>query len=184
MEEKNALKLSNDELYRITKESLQTALIQIMKDKNFEDITITELVKKSGVSRTAFYRHYSTKEDIVREMAHEFLDGLEERLGDKYLLHNFNALFLELFNYITEYQFVFEILDKSHYPKQLYHQSMSFLERIIKTKNSREYYYIVGIEGAFMKILFHWFNNGMKETPEEMADLCVEILSGKFNHYG
>ena len=177
MEQNQALKLSNDELYHITKESLQTALIHIMKEKNFEDITITELVKKSGVSRTAFYRHYSTKEDIVREMAHEFLDGIEERLNNKYLLHDLYELFLELFNYIIKYKDIFEILDKSHYPKQLYHQSMSFLDRIIKTKNKKEYYYIVGIEGAYMKILFHWFNNGMKETPEEMAKLCTEILS-------
>ncbi len=180
MEQKQALKLSNDELYHITKESLQTALLQLMKMKNFEDITITELVKKSGVSRTAFYRHYNTKEDIVREMTHEFLDGLEGLLSNPFLLHNLYELFLELFNYITKYKDVFEILDKSHYPKQLYHQSMSFLDRIIKTKNSREYYYIVGIEGAITKILFHWFNNGMKETPEEMAKLCTDIIKHKY----
>ena len=176
MELIQALKLSNDELYMITKESLQTALLQLMKVKNYEDITITELVKKSGVSRTAFYRHYNSKDDIVREMAHEFLNGLEERLSNKFLLHNLYELFLELFNYTIRYKDVFEILDKSHYPKQLYHQSMSFLDRIIKTKTTKDYYYIVGIEGAFTKILFHWFNNGMKETPEEMARLCTDII--------
>ena len=53
--------LSNKEANKVTRECLQTALIQLMSQKPFEKITITELVRRSGVSRTAFYRNYESK---------------------------------------------------------------------------------------------------------------------------
>ena len=65
LEEKNVLRLNNEESNKLTRECLTTALMQLMKEKPLDKITITELVARSGVSRTAFYRNYSTKEDIL-----------------------------------------------------------------------------------------------------------------------
>ena len=59
------LKLSNMESNKITKESIQVALISLMANKKLENITITEIVKKAGVSRTSFYRNYKDKEDVL-----------------------------------------------------------------------------------------------------------------------
>lgn len=68
--------LSNKEANKVTKECLQTALIQLMSQKPFEKITITELVRRSGVSRTAFYRNYESKEEILNEVCRSFIDSL------------------------------------------------------------------------------------------------------------
>ena len=46
--------MTNKETSNFTKKCIKTALINLMGDKRFEEITITELVKKAGVSRTAF----------------------------------------------------------------------------------------------------------------------------------
>ena len=66
--------LSNKEANKVTRECLQTALIQLMSQKPFEKITITELVRRSGVSRTAFYRNYESKEEILNEVCRSFID--------------------------------------------------------------------------------------------------------------
>ena len=71
MEKRDILRLSNFESNKLTKECLQTALIYLMGEKPFEKITITELVKRSGVSRTAFYRNYNSKEEILNEISDE-----------------------------------------------------------------------------------------------------------------
>ena len=65
--------LSNKEANKVTRECLQTALIQLMSQKPFEKITITELVRRSGVSRTAFYRNYESKEEILNEVCRSFI---------------------------------------------------------------------------------------------------------------
>ena len=45
----------NKELNYAIKEALQDALILLMKEKQYRSISITELCKKAGVSRMAFY---------------------------------------------------------------------------------------------------------------------------------
>jgi len=48
------LKKNNMEINAITKEAIEQALISLIKEKDFKDITITEITKKAGVSRTAY----------------------------------------------------------------------------------------------------------------------------------
>ena len=74
--------LSNKEANKVTRECLQTALIQLMSQKPFEKITITELVRRSGVSRTAFYRNYESKEEILNEVCRSFIDSLSASFSD------------------------------------------------------------------------------------------------------
>ena len=71
------LRMANEEANRITRESLQTALIYLMNEKDYKEITITELTQKAGTSRTAFYRNYQSKEDIMMEIMMEFVQKLE-----------------------------------------------------------------------------------------------------------
>ncbi len=42
------------ELNAFIKDCITKALIELMKKKNFEDITITELVETAGVGRVSF----------------------------------------------------------------------------------------------------------------------------------
>ena len=44
------------------------ALIELLKRKPFPQISISDLVKKSGASRASFYRNYTCKEEIVEEL--------------------------------------------------------------------------------------------------------------------
>ena len=55
----------NEIANNIVKESLTDALFTLMSNKEFNDITITELSKKAGVSRLSFYRNYTSKEEII-----------------------------------------------------------------------------------------------------------------------
>ena len=41
------------------------ALIELMKQKPYGEITITDITKKAGVSRMAYYRNYQDKDDIL-----------------------------------------------------------------------------------------------------------------------
>ena len=55
------VRYSNAESKRITRECIESALILLLENKSFADISISELVKRAGVSRTAFYRNYESK---------------------------------------------------------------------------------------------------------------------------
>lgn len=61
---------SNKESNQLTRESIETALLFLLEKKDMAQISISELVKKAGVSRNAFYRNYKSKEEIL-ELAYE-----------------------------------------------------------------------------------------------------------------
>ncbi len=62
------LRMSNKESNQITRNCIETALILLMDEKEYEEITISELTRKAGVSRTAYYRNYESKDDILNTL--------------------------------------------------------------------------------------------------------------------
>ncbi|MDQ8819411.1 TetR/AcrR family transcriptional regulator, partial [Streptococcus ruminantium] len=56
---------SNKEANQLTKESIETALLFLLEKKDLRQISVSELVRKAGVSRNAFYRNYKSKEEIL-----------------------------------------------------------------------------------------------------------------------
>jgi AcrR family transcriptional regulator len=63
------------EANEFVKECITTALLKMLKERDFSDITITDLVKRAGVSRISFYRNYESKEDVLRKHIHLLLKG-------------------------------------------------------------------------------------------------------------
>ena len=58
---KNRLKTLENQiknLILLTREAIETALLQLLEKKELAKISISELVKRAGVSRAAFYRNY------------------------------------------------------------------------------------------------------------------------------
>lgn len=63
-----------DNRVRYTKMVLQQALLQILSGKNIDRVTVKELCEKAGVNRGTFYLHYSTPNDLLREIEQQFID--------------------------------------------------------------------------------------------------------------
>ena len=64
--QRETLKRNNAESNFVTREAAQEALFLLMKGQDYEDIRITDIIKRSGISRSAFYRNYKTKDDVLR----------------------------------------------------------------------------------------------------------------------
>jgi len=47
---------------------IQEALLLLMEEKDYDKIKITDIINKAGVSRSAFYRNYYWKKDILVDM--------------------------------------------------------------------------------------------------------------------
>lgn len=47
-----------------TRELLQKALIDLISERGYDDITIREIVDRANVGRTTFYQHYRSKDEL------------------------------------------------------------------------------------------------------------------------
>ena len=44
---------------------ITNSLFELMKEKTYNDISITEITDKAEVNRVSFYRNFTSKEDII-----------------------------------------------------------------------------------------------------------------------
>lgn len=170
------LRLSNQESNRLTRESLRTALIYLMGEKDFDKITITELVKRAGISRTAFYRNYNTKDDILVEMMEQFIEGLTRSFYQKEYRNNIKKWYLDTFSAVKENAAYVQMLMQADISQSKVFGPGSLLEKIIPSRSVERHYRILALEGAFLTILISWFRDGMKESCEYMAEFCYKTL--------
>ncbi len=56
------------------KECIVSALLRLIYEKPLSVITISELCSRAGVSRMAFYRNYTSKEDIFAKELGELFE--------------------------------------------------------------------------------------------------------------
>lgn len=59
-----------------TRESLRTALMQLVREKGYDAITIQDITDKANLGRSTFYLHYDTKDDLLLDHHADFTDAL------------------------------------------------------------------------------------------------------------
>ncbi len=68
---------------RKTYASLMNTMLELLKEKDFEEITVNELCERALVGRGTFYKHFSDKYDffsfVLREMLDHYLQEAEEK---------------------------------------------------------------------------------------------------------
>ena len=177
LEEKNVLRLNNEESNKLTRECLTTALMQLMKEKPLDKITITELVARSGVSRTAFYRNYSTKEDILVDIRNSIAETSNSFLVKPELKDNPRLWFRECFKIVQDNADLIRPILDAKLTLGDFFKNQSVLDSLYSTDNRMNRYKNLAIEAAFQRIMIVWFDEGMIESVDEMASFCNDIFS-------
>lgn len=168
--------LSNNEANRITRESICTALLELLQTKDFKAITVSELVRRAGVSRQSFYRNYKTKEDVVLEIENTISISLIEKMKDPVYISDPRQWALDFFAVIRDNTAVITILQKADLFEVFFSKIPFHVESHLKSGGTDLHYGIVGSMGAVSAIALDWFNNGMKESEKEMADICLRFI--------
>ncbi len=175
IEKRRVLRLGNAQSNKLTRECLTTALVYLMGEKAFDKITITELVKRSGVSRTAFYRNYTTKEDIIKEIAADVKQAIAEQLNRPEYETNLRKWYADCFQIVADNEKTINMLKKAGLSIYMLFDGGSIVDDLIPSKTWMGHYCKRAAEAAIGTTLTEWFESGMKESPEDMADLCCLI---------
>lgn len=178
MENKNNTLQNN-----ITKESIFTSLMILMEQKNFKEITITEMAKKAGVSRMAFYRNYTVMEDIIICHLDELLQEYSKQILEFESIDNYESICL-YFSYFRKHEKLITNLINSNLNNLLLDRCIKLFNTLCKESVcSKSFspinksYVVEFIAGGLYTLLIKWAKNGMKESDEDMATLVCNIIN-------
>ena len=64
--------------YTDTENSMQEALLSLLKSKKIENIKVTELAKNAGICRATFYLYYSDIYELYEKVVFDALDSIKQ----------------------------------------------------------------------------------------------------------
>jgi AcrR family transcriptional regulator len=57
--------------------ALDHALIELVQERDFDDITVQSILERAGVGRTTFYAHYRNKQDVLHSSFDRLFSALD-----------------------------------------------------------------------------------------------------------
>ena len=176
-----------DRRQRKTREAIFSAFISFLSKKNFNNVTVGEIIELADVGRATFYSHFETKDYLLKELCGELFAHIfnAENNGDNYKGNIFNcdnhdAVFLHLFKHVKKIDNnVCKLLSSKNNElfleyfksetKILVKNSLADFEKR-KPQNIPEDFWVNHITATFIETLRWWIDNEMKETPEKINE--------------
>lgn len=176
---------------------MDEALVDVLREKGLEYVTVKEICERAGVNRSTFYLHYERIDDLLAECVEntnrKFLSyfegavsGFPEGIGnaslDDLILIRKDYL-MPYLNFIKDNRVVFSAAVNSPTGMQsvqkyegLYkHVFNPILERFEYPENERRYainFYISGI----VAVINQWLESGCKEETDEIAGVIIRCI--------
>lgn len=163
------------------KTNIVNALIELLDEKEYESISITDIVNKANVSRATYYRYFKEKEDVVKcffELTKDkFISTIQVSQGG--LPENNEVTILSLFLFFKANIKANKCIRKAGLEKELLNfLSTEFLSNLpVKLDEYLAYF----VSGALYNVLIHWLDKDCKDPIEEVSRPFVNIQE-KYNN--
>lgn len=177
------LKNNNAEINAITKEAIEQALIFLLNEKSFKDITITEIAKKAGVSRTAYYRNYKSKEDILSTCLKTIMTNTSNALLEYNVLENAKETWVALLQKVKENYKEYKLLLSAGYKNIIIDEFNKSMNDNISKKQFELYYSNLYWAGAISSVVLEWIEDDMNISIEQVAELGSNLMINGLNTF-
>jgi AcrR family transcriptional regulator len=182
-----AVDKKEDQRVRRTRDRLGDAMMALLVEKPFDDITVQDVLDRAEVSRSTFYTHYRDKNDLFLSDAEEFFEAMAmalSRHGDK---SDRVAPVQELFAHIAEVRPFYDALIASGRSQDLLELGQGHFARGIERRfNEMPRVATItlpcrsaiahGLAGTLFSLLAWWIHHGMTPSPAEMDKLFHTLV--------
>lgn len=170
---------------------IEDGLFQLMKERPYAQITVSEITKRADISRRTFYRLYQEKDAVL----HHYFERLcQEYRRKSPVLENYNIpqIAREYFSFWYQYKDFLLLMHKAGLDEMLYYEISRASREVVKARIGREAYkdskameYFADYStGGFVFLLQRWILKGMEEKPEQYARTVSESLLKYINSTG
>lgn len=176
------MKRSNHTLAVKSRQWIVEALLKLMNEMPYKDITVTFLALSAGVDRRTFYRNFTSKEDVLlyymSDLQKNFLVDIRLlSVCDMYgLVHVYFRFWIQHKNFLRQ-------IINNNLTNLLLYKFNDTLPAILayfnEDTNTGKGYNEAYNVGGFWNILLRWVQRDCLESPEELANYIIEMFYRK-----
>lgn len=147
----------------------------LTQQKGFESVTISDIVKKAGVSRMTFYHYFCSKTDAVNNYLQEIINGYLEECPENLT----SAALCEeerirhALCYFDRHAFFFKTLEEENLYYLMINAINEYMILYAAPNYSGSVYDIYYYAGALLNVFLQW----EKSEKQEPVDEIVQILA-------
>jgi AcrR family transcriptional regulator len=165
-----------------TRHLLSAALVELIREKEYNTITVRDIIDRANVGRSTFYAHFRDKDDLFVGELDRVIELLSQRIPNQEQMPFFPSL--GLFRHVgEEYQLYKSLLWGPGIDLLIKHMQKSLSKRIEQglLESGREFNIPIPIlanfiAGSFLTLLQWWLENKMVYSPEEMDKTFKELI--------
>ncbi len=172
-----------------TKNILFNTLLELMKEKQFEEIKVSDICSHALINRSTFYSHYNDKYELLEEYINTLKDSLIEELSKNKNINNTKQYYIELiklfFNHIDEKRniyisaminnrnsitmdIIYDVLNHE-VTKRL--NDIEFKNKTIPVEIISKFYL-----GAVFNVGIEWLKNENKYSKEDLVNYLDKLI--------
>jgi len=140
------MNVKNNRRHQETIDNIENAFVSLLRDKELNKISVTELCEAAKIDRSTFYANY---EDISA-LANDVAAKIEEQLKEQ---PHTDGEFAWIFEYIQANKDVFEIYFK------------------LGISQAKTDYKLLFFRNGAYSVAKMWFDGGCIESPEQMGEI-------------
>ena len=181
-----------DRRQRKTRKAIFKAFTKLLTKKDFNQITVGEIISEADIGRATFYSHFETKDFLLKEFCEELFchifDTEKEDINHHHIFdcNSSDSVFLHLLQHLQKNDNNILVLLSSQNNDLFLRYFRCNLEKLIeshlslfehkKKNNIPDLFWKNHIVSTFTDTLKWWIHSGMKESPEVIAEYFFTVV--------
>src|SRR5699024_3197324 len=150
--------MSMDLRKRKSQAAIQQAILELIYEKDFEKITISDITNRADLNRGTFYLHFEDKYDMINQFEENFMKELESiMIKELHQIQNLNDLISSRYSSLVE---MFDCFKNNH----------EILDIIFKTKG------ILSLQTRLNHFMDNVFTDNQLQRKQVKADFPLELF--------
>lgn len=175
-------RMTNDKNKSVVR--LETALFELLSEKSYDEISITELCATAGVARKTFYRKFESMNEMLENAFTKVFRRLTAELN--FAESDVRSIYGYCFEYLASHkEFTLAFVDPS-----LHKTVVTIIQRCVEcafdsatfgtvtSDPTRAMFIAPFIAEGLISIIRTWVGGGFKQSPKTLAALAERLLSG------
>jgi len=178
-----------------TRNALGDALVALMLEKSFEDITVQQVLDRAGIGRSTFYSHYRDKNDLFFSDVEDFWETVATAISQIPHASERVAPVRELFSHVAEARAFYDALVASgrvhdvmelgqgHFARSIEQHLLRFQRALPPARGNspahegmRRKIMAEALAGAMFSLLTWWIRHATPVPAEQMDVLFHELV--------
>ncbi|MFS0671719.1 TetR/AcrR family transcriptional regulator [Ornithinibacillus sp. 179-J 7C1 HS] len=175
-----------------TQESLRHALLELLKTKPLEAISVAELCRLAQINRGTFYTHYKDVHEVFKRylevIVEDFRSAYEEPyIKTRFRIENMTEDMIQIFHHVKKYQDFYQIVFSAQIPMMYYYLLFDSVRSFMEDSLAKTYMdsedeglieYLLSYQtNAILGLLIQWHRRGYETAAEELNKQLIKILT-------